>query len=815
MTLERRIALRFLEAVEQCSPNTHSYAWVSPNGKVIKVSDHREWADEYVEAQFDDDAAMRRAIERSDFGRMMPEASTYLLEKGWLRVTNAFVIQGKRRNSPKVWDAYMEILLDCVVKKRIDPFSPRQRIDFEHDSGYDRPTIDEFVEKFGGKRWSEELFKRLRQKAASSRFAALDLEMMTPDQIGKMANFLAGQVKSMDDRSVCYGFYTVLATPEDQKSRADKLRKALTLAYRERLIEWMEYALVKRANAGGGGTGIKKVEKGLQEFVEAIPAALAAKKLVRLTDHLPKQEYLDAKKLDPVANKILGVVWSDAKKDGVLDRSASKVAERFGPNIPLMEESGNKVKYKVKSNSQGILVAVYYGRKKIGSMDAYVTRYPETSRRCGQDVWKLLEKYPQLEDTSRDRWLPPGEEVPLTNTRALKVFGAFITDETKHGLGIGKAMYLAIMKEWYAKVGPFLFMPMECDGSGTSKMAKRVWTSLARQFPSSGEIVAVVKRPQLPADLKVASKMNLPVHYDKADQVWFIPPKSKTYDVRDQLGGRGYGFRWNPTKKRWESKKLTPKMKQDFEVKDTHMDPLAPAPERLKGWFYEEWLPKNIDRFTRVFSDYARNLQSSYKIIFSLKGGKVKVKFKRKISTASEAIEELRYRYINRQGRGPWLEVLDKFVELVKTTNVDKLIKLIDRINNLQHSNGLFMEHFPNSVQSWYMGFLNAKYHAPTGPDLAQYIPDRDLKEMLIWLTEPHRKRLKTVEQDYRGMGKDETFEQMLQKDWRSKGYPREPGTKQPDRFDPEVQKGLSTVRRYEQRRTSARIAQRFLEATT
>jgi hypothetical protein len=642
MTLERRIALRFLEAADECNSFTHSYAWISPAGKLIEVSDHRSWAEEYLESQFNDDVAMRAAINRGDFGREMNEPATYLLSKGWLRVTNAFVIQGKLRNSPKVWNTYMKLLLDCVVKKRIDPFSPRQKIGFEHDSGYKEFLIDEFVEKFGGKNWLDELFKRLRQKAAAervaARFATLDLELMTTQQIEKMANFLAGQVKSMDDRSACYGFYTVQTAPEATKQMASKLRKQLTLSYRDRLIKWMEYALVKRANAGGGGTGIKKVEKGLQGFVEAIPDALAARKLVKLTDHLPKQEYLDAKKLDPVANKILGVVWNDAKKDGVLDdqRAASRTA----------------------------------------------------------------------------------------------------------------------------------------------------------------------------------AKMNLPVHWDQSDKVWFIPPKSKTYAVKDQLGSRGYGFRWNPTKKRWETKKLSSKIKQDFEVKDAHMDPLAPAPERLKGWFYEVWLPKNIDRFTSVFSTYARNLQSSYKIIFSLKGGKVAVKFKRKISKASEAIEELRYRYINREGRGPWLEVLDKFVELVKTTDVDKLIRLIDRINNLQHSNGLFMEHFPNKVQSWYMGFLNAKYHAPTGPDLAKYIPDRDLKEMLIWITEPQRKRLQTIEQDYRGLGKGESFEQMMQKDWRSKGYPRKPGTKQPDRFDPDVQKGLGALRDYESRR-SARIAQRFLEATT
>jgi hypothetical protein len=97
-------------------------------------------------------------------------------------------------------------------------------------------------------------------------------------------------------------------------------------------------------------------------------------------------------------------------------------------------------------------------------------------------VWRLQEKYPEVEDTTRPRWTSKeGEE--FSRIRALRVFKAFITDESKQGLGIGRAMYLAVMAEWFKKVGPFLFMPYNCSGSGTSDMALRVWASLARDFP--------------------------------------------------------------------------------------------------------------------------------------------------------------------------------------------------------------------------------------------------------------------------------------------------------------------------------------------
>ena len=178
----------------------------------------------------------------------------------------------------------------------------------------------------------------------------------------------------------------------------------------------------------------------------------------------------------------------------------------FGPNTPLMNMPDVKVKYRVKSNTQSILVGVYYGRKKIAAMSANVSYYPERDDKCGPDVLKLAEKYPQVRGKS--------------TLRGLKVFKAFIFEESKdkRGLGIGKAMYEAVMADWFDHNGPFLFMPMACaKGSGTSPDARRVWASLAKKYPSSGEVIAVLRRPRLPAQMKAASR-----HQEAQVQVAYI-----------------------------------------------------------------------------------------------------------------------------------------------------------------------------------------------------------------------------------------------------------------------------------------------------
>jgi hypothetical protein len=277
--------------------------------------------------------------------------------------------------------------------------------------------------------------------------------------------------------------------------------------------------------------------------------------------------------------------------------------------------------------------------------------------------------------------------------------------------------------------------------------------------------------------------------WDPKDKLWTIPKSNRTFQLKDQLGRSGYGFKWNTGKGRWEIPKLTPLIQKDFEV---------PAPSQsVEDWFWKTWYPKNYDRLSKSFSEYARNLQSSYKLKFST-NRKQLVKFSRSIKTADDAIEELRYRYIGRQGREPWLKVMDEFLALKETppTSTNAVIRKLDLLNGMQHSNGLFMELFPPKIESWYKGFLNAKFASPDPEDLARYIPDKDLKELMLFLTSAGKARPLGRENWSQEPGDWQHYEKDIQKegpDWRAKGYPRYkgPAGKQREREDPEIQKGL------------------------
>lgn len=297
-------------------------------------------------------------------------------------------------------------------------------------------------------------------------------------------------------------------------------------------------------------------------------------------------------------------------------------------------------------------------------------------------------------------------------------------------------------------------------------------------------------------NVRIARSPGLSLEWDAANRVWFIPPNPATFDIKTQLS-RG-GFRWNNPKRRWEGARLTPAIKKlipDQRATPAPVAPTGPATlvDEVSDWFFDTWLPRNISRFDTVFNAYIKSDETSYAFTFSLKARKVVVTVDRDLKGPKDAVEELRYRYLGRQGRGPWLEVLDRYVELTKTTTMSKVILLIDRMNNLQHSNGLFMEHFPKSVQSWYEQFLNRKYSAKSAHVLAGFIHDSDLRDVIRW----HDFSNKPTFRD-RGQGAPaipiETKNLPEGVNWRQKGYPRERGFKQPGRRSPEVQRDLDRM---------------------
>lgn len=171
----------------------------------------------------------------------------------------------------------------------------------------------------------------------------------------------------------------------------------------------------------------------------------------------------------------------------VLGRRAD---EQFGPRTPLGVED---LTYRVKAGYGGVLVAVYAGSRRVGSVDAY-SRGHIPDMRCASDVMELVGRHPEVEDTSRPRWVrSDGRAVP--RVRVLAVSESRV-DESVRGRGVGRSMYVALMRAWFDRVGPFLFMPDECGIVGvTSEDARRVWRSLSSRYPSSGLVLAVLTRP--------------------------------------------------------------------------------------------------------------------------------------------------------------------------------------------------------------------------------------------------------------------------------------------------------------------------------
>ena len=327
-------------------------------------------------------------------------------------------------------------------------------------------------------------------------------------------------------------------------------------------------------------------------------------------------------------------------------------------------------------------------------------------------------------------------------------------------------------------------------------------------LPAAGiKIARVVKEDAVRSGLwsGVREDSSIKLDFDRAKKVWFIPATYRkwTYENRVRLN-RYYNFRWNANLKRWETPQLSQRIKEDFSghhsgVNKSLMSP--PDLDRLTEWYVKTWLPKNIERFSNLFSNILppKGVKLDYEFKVQ-RNGNVKVVIRGGISKVSDAIQELRSRYINRQGREPWLEVMDKVIELSRVGNPDKVMQVIDRANNLEHSNGMFMEHFPGNVFSWYGKFLNAKYNAPTAGALAKYIRDSDLRDIVTHLDfAAHYVRQPKIEDEpgYHDMHKKGP--EAPANNWRKLRYPYPKGTPSRERNinkdDPRVQKGLRGLR--------------------
>lgn len=82
------------------------------------------------------------------------------------------------------------------------------------------------------------------------------------------------------------------------------------------------------------------------------------------------------------------------------------------------------------------------------------------------------------------------------NSVVIGVYDARIPDTKNRGKGFGRVMYEALLHEAFLAHGEFFFAPMSATGAGTTTTdARRVWSSLSREFPIQGDVIHIDRLP--------------------------------------------------------------------------------------------------------------------------------------------------------------------------------------------------------------------------------------------------------------------------------------------------------------------------------
>lgn len=129
---------------------------------------------------------------------------------------------------------------------------------------------------------------------------------------------------------------------------------------------------------------------------------------------------------------------------------------------------------------------VYLGKNLIGNIGGLVEKVkldeiePESfgdTYLCYEDMYKLIDLYPNL---------VRGGKVYVVAIKSSKLA------RSARGKGYGVEMYLKFLEHTYSMLQtPFLFLPNYCETNQdeTSDSALRVWKSLSRKYPSSGDVI--------------------------------------------------------------------------------------------------------------------------------------------------------------------------------------------------------------------------------------------------------------------------------------------------------------------------------------
>ena len=263
------------------------------------------------------------------------------------------------------------------------------------------------------------------------------------------------------------------------------------------------------------------------------------------------------------------------------------------------------------------------------------------------------------------------------------------------------------------------------------------------------KILKVVHQEWSKGSSKQANLGELPISYNPKGKRYEIPKSQMTYKNRNVLKDLGFhfdGLVWFTYVLDTKALSVLP------QAAHLHRQPSKPAPvmKEPKAWFFEDWLPHNIDRFSNIFNGYGRAQGVPYDFKFVVNGTEVTVEFRRDIKTVEAAIAELEARYGGSGDREGWLEAVASYRDLASATG-GGAISAVDHANNLEHSHGSMMEHFPPGIREWYPRFLDFKYTAHSW-QMVRAIRDDDLRTIATELMPLHDRmqRIVTPKIDHR-----------------------------------------------------------------
>jgi len=266
------------------------------------------------------------------------------------------------------------------------------------------------------------------------------------------------------------------------------------------------------------------------------------------------------------------------------------------------------------------------------------------------------------------------------------------------------------------------------------------------------KILSAVYKDWIRASSRTASGLNeLPITYNRGRSRYEIPVTELAFDFRDKLKDLGFG--WDRGAGVWHMEDLDTDalraLPQTSKLQHRPKPAKAP-PADPREWFFDEWLPGNIDRFTKVFNDYGRSEGVPYQFKFKVRGDDVDVDFRRNIDSVDDSVAEIEARYGDKEFRAGWIEAVEAWKKLQRVSG-SSAMGTIDMANDLEHSHGSMLEHFPPGIKSWYPKFLDFKFSAHPW-QMIRSIGDEDIRVLATELMPLlfRKERLVTPQTDHR-----------------------------------------------------------------